>query len=107
MAWMLCGTIEECWVAVIEAVGSHHTHLGPVSKEYMVFKSSNSKRVWRLDSTVENYFPEKQQPQNGYQEEDTMHLFVSPFNIKDTLCVTGNLSDKSSSATVTCPNRCR
>lgn len=82
MARSLCGTIEECWVAVIEAVGSHHTHLGPVSKEYMVFKSGNSKRMWSLGSTVENYFPEKQQPQNGYQGEDTLDSFVSLWILK-------------------------
>lgn len=55
------GTIEECWVAAVEAVGSHHTHLGPVSEEHMVFKHSNSKGMWSLGSTIEDYFPGKQQ----------------------------------------------
>lgn len=82
MARSLCSTIEECWIVVTEAVGSHHTHLGPVSEEYIVFKHSNSKRMWSLGSTIENYFPEKEQPQNGYQGEDNMYAFVSLLSLK-------------------------
>lgn len=48
----LCSSIQECWVVVTEAVGSQHTHLGPVSEEHMVFKYSNPKRMWSLGSTI-------------------------------------------------------
>lgn len=61
MAWFVCGTIEECWVAATEAIGSYHTHLGSVSEEYMVFKHSNSKRIWYLGYSTENNFPGEQQ----------------------------------------------
>lgn len=60
MARALCCTIEKYWVAAVEAIGSHHTHLGPVSEEDVVFKHRDSKRMWRLGGTIQDYFPEKQ-----------------------------------------------
>lgn len=77
MAWSLCGTIEECRVAAVEAVGSHHTHLGPVSEEYMVFKHSNSKGMWSLGPTIEDYFPGKQR-HLGMTIKDNMDVSLFP-----------------------------
>lgn len=71
MARSLCGTIEKCWVVVAEAVGSHHTHLGPVSEEYVIFKHSDSKRMRRLGSTIEDDFPGKQQQVRTAIKEST------------------------------------
>lgn len=60
VAWLLGGTINECWIAAIKPIGSDDTHLGPVGKKYMVFKHSYPKRMWRLCSTIEYNFPENQ-----------------------------------------------
>lgn len=68
----LCGTIEECRVAAVEPVGSHHTHLGPVGEEDMVFKHGNSERIRSLGSTVEHYFP-------GKRQHLRLDLIVEPF----------------------------
>lgn len=57
MARSLCGTIEQRWVAAVEPVGSHQTHLGPVSEENVVLKHSKSKGMRSLSSTIEDYFP--------------------------------------------------
>lgn len=60
MARHLCGTIEKGWVAAIEAIGSDHTHLGPVSEENVILKHSYPKWMWRLGCSIEDYFPENQ-----------------------------------------------
>lgn len=60
MAWTLGGTINQCWVAAVKTIGSDDTHLGPISKKYVVFKDSYPKRMGRLCSTIEYNFPENQ-----------------------------------------------
>lgn len=102
MAWSLCGTIEECRVAAVEAVGSHHTHLGPVSEEYMVFKHSNSKGMWSLGPTIEDYFPGKQQHLVNYHQGQHGCVIVSRFRT-----LLSEVTDNIFSATITCPNHCR
>lgn len=59
VAWFLCGTIQEFWVAAVETVGLYDTHLGPISEENVVFKHSDSKRMWNLGYTIEDNFPGK------------------------------------------------
>lgn len=56
-----CSAVEERWIAAIEPVCSHHTHLCPVGEEYVVFKHSDPKRMWRLGHAIKNYFPDNQE----------------------------------------------
>lgn len=83
LARLLCSAIDECGVAVVETIGSQHTHLGPVSEEHMVFKRGYSKRMWRLRCPVENNFPTKPQMENGYGGEETSICF--PYELKVSL----------------------
>lgn len=93
VSWSIGRTIQESGIAAIEAIGSDHPHLGPVSEEDMVFKNSHPKRMWRLRCTVEDYFPEKQKQKKNSHTSDV------------TLRETQHIPTKAEKSQ-TCPNRC-
>lgn len=75
MTWSICCTIEQRRVVVTEAVGSHHSHLCPVSKEHVVFKHSNTKRMRRLGGSFKDDLPGEEQPGNVYPGQ-VVHAFL-------------------------------
>ena len=66
-------------VHAVEAGGSHHTHLGPISEEQVVLKCCDTKWMWRHDSSIEHCFPVEQQhvTQHGQQWGKKVLLMIN------------------------------
>lgn len=51
------GAVEKSRVTAIEAVGSNHTHLDPVSEKGMVLEYRNPERMGDLMTSIQHCFP--------------------------------------------------